>query len=363
MVVSMTKQTITLFQVSMILIGSIGIINHVIMIPMILDSSGRDSWISILLLSVIYLIWISLIFIIYKNIKNEHLFLWLKINFGKFIIYPIIFIVVLYLITIGVVALKETLTFFSFYLPETPRLVLGILFSMICFYNAERGIQSIALTTGVLLPIVFLLGFFVMFANIPHKDYSLLQPMMENGMNPVFKGMVYPAAGFLELIFILFLQHHICSKIKLYQLIAIGIVIIGITIGPVMAAIIEFGPFVAANQRYPAFEEWRLVSIGRYIENLDFLSVYQWLVGIFIRLSLVVFLIPDLLSITKRKMKNGVMFAILSCIVLISILPISDSSFYWFVSQIVLPVSALGLFLFSILLLVFVWVVKCKKRS
>ncbi len=74
MVVCMTKQTITLFQVSMILIGSIGIINHVIMIPMLLDTSGRDSWISIILVSIIYLIWISLIFIIYRNIKNEHLF-------------------------------------------------------------------------------------------------------------------------------------------------------------------------------------------------------------------------------------------------------------------------------------------------
>ncbi|PDM37731.1 spore gernimation protein, partial [Bacillus cereus] len=62
----MNKQTITLFQVSMILIGSIGIINHVIMIPMLLDTSGRDSWISIILVSILYLLWISIIFIIYK---------------------------------------------------------------------------------------------------------------------------------------------------------------------------------------------------------------------------------------------------------------------------------------------------------
>lgn len=114
MVVSMTKQTITLFQVSKILISSIGIINHVIMILMLLlDTSGGDSLISIILISIIYLIWILLIFNIYKNIKNEHLFLWLKNNFGEFSVYPIIFIVVLYLITI-VVALKETLTFSLF---------------------------------------------------------------------------------------------------------------------------------------------------------------------------------------------------------------------------------------------------------
>lgn len=57
MVVSMTKQTITLFQVSKILISSIGIINHVIMILMLLlDTSGGDSLISIILISIIYLI-------------------------------------------------------------------------------------------------------------------------------------------------------------------------------------------------------------------------------------------------------------------------------------------------------------------
>lgn len=218
MVVSMNKQTITLFQVSMILIGSIGIINHVIMIPMLLDTSGRDSWISIILVSILYLLWISIIFIIYKKIKNEHLFLWLKNNFGKFSVYPIIFIVALYLITIGVVALKETLTFFSFYLPETPHFVLGILFLLICLYNATKGIQSIALTTGVLLPIVFLLGFFVMFANVPHKDYSLLQPMMENGMNPIFRGMVYPAKRISRINFYSFFTTSYLFKSKIISI-------------------------------------------------------------------------------------------------------------------------------------------------
>lgn len=43
-----------------------------------------------------------------------------------------------------------------------------------------------------------------MIANFPHKDYSLLKPIMEHGMDPVIKGMIYPAAGFVELIFILF---------------------------------------------------------------------------------------------------------------------------------------------------------------
>uniref|UniRef100_UPI0018CE3F4E endospore germination permease n=2 Tax=Bacillus TaxID=1386 RepID=UPI0018CE3F4E len=311
--------------------------------------------------SLVYIIWIPFVFIIHKQTSEEHLFAWLIRNYGGFITYPLLSILILYLIMLGIVTLKETLTFFSFYLPETPRILLGMVLTIICFYNIQRGIQSIALTTGILLPVVFMLGFFVMIANFPHKDYSLLKPILEHGMDPVIKGMIYPAAGFVELIFILFLQHHIRSKIKLSQLIIVAIILAGITLGPTMAAIVEFGPFVAASQRYPAFEEWRLVSIGKYIEHLDFLSVYQWLVGVFIRISLVIFLIPDVLQVTKQKARNQIISIVLICMVIICILPISDASFYWFLSHVFLPMSAIGLFLFSMLLLVFVWI--SKKRG
>ncbi|MBG9521491.1 spore gernimation protein, partial [Bacillus thuringiensis] len=311
--------------------------------------------------SLVYIIWIPFVFIIHKQTSEEHLFAWLIRNYGGFITYPLLSILILYLIMLGIVTLKETLTFFSFYLPETPRILLGTVLSIICFYNIQRGIHSIALTTGILLPVVFMLGFFVMIANFPHKDYSLLKPILEHGMDPVIKGMIYPAAGFVELIFILFLQHHIRSKIKLSQLIIVAIILAGITLGPTMAAIVEFGPFVAASQRYPAFEEWRLVSIGKYIEHLDFLSVYQWLVGVFIRISLVIFLIPDVLQVTKQKARNQIISIVLICMVIICILPISDASFYWFLSHVFLPMSAIGLFLFSMLLLVFVWI--SKKRG
>lgn len=357
------KQTVNFLQISLVLIGSIGIINHVIMIPMLLDSSGRDSWIAILFSGLIYMLWIPFVFVIHKNTGDKSLFFWLKQNFGKFITYPLLFIFILYFVMLGIVTLKDTLTFFSFYLPQTPRIVLGTSISIICFYNARKGIRSIALTTGIVLPIVFFLGFFVMTANFPHKNYALLKPMMEHGVNPVLMGMVYPTAGFVEIIFILFLQQYICSKIKLSHLIILGIILVGLTLGPTIAAIVEFGPFVAANQRFPAFEEWRLVSIGKYIEHVDFLSVYQWLVGVFIRISLIIFLIPDVLQVTKPKVRNQIMFAVLALMVLICTVPISDASFYWFVSHFCLPISAIGLILFSIFLLVLVGVSKKRSRT
>ncbi|MDQ0202021.1 spore germination protein GerXB [Neobacillus ginsengisoli] len=358
----MKKQTISLLQMSLILIGSTGIINHVVIIPMLLDVSGRDSWITILFSSVAYLFLIPILFFIQKRMNGEQLFLWLRGNFGVFIAYPLMAIILLYLFFLSVVTLKETLTFLSFYLPMTPKLFLGALFSIICFYNSRHGIQSIALTTGILLPIVFVLGFFVMTANFPNKDFSLLKPYLEHGISPIINGMIYPVSGYIELGFILYLHQYVNTKIKFTSFIWIGIIFITLTLGPTIGAITEFGPFVAAKQRYPAFEEWRLVAIGRYIEHLDFLSVYQWFVGAFIRLSLLTFLIPDLLQITNKKVKDGLQIFILGGITLLSTWSINDSSFYWFLSRLFMPYSV-ALILFLSVFLAFLSLIVNKKKG
>lgn len=358
----MKNQTISLLQMSLILIGSTGLVNHVIIIPMVLDISGRDSWIAILFSSVSFLFILPILYFIQKRMNGEQLFLWIKGNFGIFVAYPLMAIILLYLFSLSVVTLKETLTFLSFYLPMTPKLVLGATFSIICFYNAKHGIQSIGLTAGILLPIVIIFGFFVMTANFPNKDFSFLKPYMEYGTAPVIKGMIYPISGFIEFGFFLFTHHHIKTKIKFTSLIWIGIIFLVLTLGPTIGAITEFGPFVAAKQRYPAFEEWRLVAIGRYIEHLDFLSVYQWFVGAFIRLSLLSFLIPDLLQITNKKVNAGLQLFILGWITVLSILSINDTAFYTFLSRLFLP-GTIAFMLFLFVLLAFLSMFVNKKKG
>lgn len=358
----MKKQTINLLQMSLILIGSTGIITHVLAIPLLLDVSGRDSWIAILFSCAAYLFLIPIFFFLYTRMNREPLFLWVKGNFGSFVAYPLIAMILIYLFSLSVITLRETLTFLSFYLPMTPKLILGSLFSFICFYNVKHGIQSIALTAGILLPIVMILGFFVMTANFPHKDFLFLKPYMEHGLTPILKGTIYPISGYIELGFILYFHQYVKTKIKFTSLIWIGIILLLLTLGPTIGAITEFGPFVAAKQRYPAFEEWRIVSIGRYIEHLDFLSVYQWFVGAFIRLSLLTFLIPDLLQIVNKKVISGLQLFLLGWVTLLSTWSMNDNTFYWFLAHLFMPYS-IALVLFITVLLAFLSLFVNKKKG
>src|SRR5690606_14983484 len=93
----------------------------------------------------------------------------------------------------------------------------------------------------VVLFVVVVLGFFIAFVNIQVKDYALLQPFFEHGFTPVFKSMVYPASGFIELYLLVFIQQHFKTKLKFWHLLIMLFLLFGLTLGPLLGAIAEFG--------------------------------------------------------------------------------------------------------------------------
>src|SRR5690606_24624312 len=105
------------------------------------------------------------------------------------------------------------------------------------------------------------LGFFVMSTNFPKKDYSLLFPLFEYGYIPTLWGMIYVGSGILEVITILFIQHRVKTRINYLSLAVIGAILVWLTLGPTMGAIAAFGPVKASEMRFPAFEQWAIVSL------------------------------------------------------------------------------------------------------
>ncbi|MED1915440.1 endospore germination permease [Bacillus thuringiensis] len=332
------KNGLSFTQIVVMLLLTNGLMNHVIVIPMMLDSAKRDSWISVLLAGLLYLLWTGLLYSVYKKTENEHLFQWMKKTYGSPLYFVLALLTCVYCFTIATMTMTDTITWINLsFAPETPLEVHTILFAVLCLVNAMFGIRSIAITSSVLLPFVVLLGFFVMSTNFPNKDYSLLLPIMENGMPPVLKGMMYAGTGFVELLLFLFLKHHLQSKVPYYQLFILAFVMIGLTFGPTLGAIVEFGPDKAGKLRYPAYEEWRLANIGLYIEHLDFLSIYQWFSGAFTRISLSLLLIVEILMIPYGKKRIWWLIGLFFFSSALSLYPISAIQYYSLLSKQVMP--------------------------
>lgn len=230
---------ITPIQSYMIIMLSVGLMNHVIIIPLLLEASKRDAWLVVLLVFVASPVWIGCLNYIIQNMNNQHMKKWLDQHFGKFLSAILVIIYSLLLWLMGFISLKDTLTWtIASYLPQTPILVLAGTTLVASFFAAFQGLRTIAIVSGILLPFVVILGHLVAIANFQFKDYTLLFPLLENGTTPLWKGVPYVAGGLLELSFLMLLiQHKLTKKTGFKSLMLMCFILTGLTLGPLMGSI------------------------------------------------------------------------------------------------------------------------------
>jgi spore germination protein KB len=333
-------EKVTIFHASLLLITSVGVLNHVVIIPALLNAGQRDAWMSILLCLPLLFVWLAVLIVISRRTGQKNLIAWLEEKTNRFTASVFAFVIILYLVASVAVSLKDMVTWTSItYLPSTPELFISLTFLILCFLTALTNLRTITITNLILLPAIVFFGFFVAIANIPKKDYSMLMPLFESGYGPVMNGMIYAGAGLVEITLILFIQHRVSTKIKYWHVAIIGTILAGLMFGPLTGALATFGIDMAMTSRFPAYNQWSLVTLGRYVEHVDFLSIYQWLSGCFIRISLALFIILDIMDLPKGK-KRAVPLLFICVLVLAGLqVPLSDEQFMDLMSRIYLPVS------------------------
>ncbi|MFE6797434.1 endospore germination permease [Paenibacillus chitinolyticus] len=325
---------ISFLQLAMLLLLVNGLMNHVILNPIVLDASGRDAWLVPIFSALFLLPWCLLLVYFMKKSRQQKLQPWLAQRTHPVVSWILIVPLYIQIYLIGMTTLLHTSIWtVTNYLPATPHFALSLTLMAVCAYCAISGLRTIAISAGVLLPFVIVLGYFVMIANMPNKEYDRLFPMLEFGMNPVMNGLIYAGSGFMEFVLILTLQQHLKTKIKSWQLLVLALLFIHIMLGPLIGAITEFGPEEAAKQSESPYEQWRLVKVGDSIEHVDFFSVFQWLAGTMVRISLSLFLLGDLLPFKRAKYRNRFIACMALSYLLITLLPITQQNLYEFMHR------------------------------
>ncbi|MDQ0903814.1 GerAB/ArcD/ProY family transporter [Paenibacillus sp. V4I7] len=153
---------ITALQLYFVLILSIGITNHVLLIPVLLHWGKRDSWFGAAVAMIPLLIWVCLLYIVVKRTKQQYMMEWIKRKFGKIAVVPFKVGLIAICFVNAIITIKDMVTWTHVtYLPRTPPFMISLLFMIFCFFAARSGLRAIAITAGILLPIVVLLGYFV----------------------------------------------------------------------------------------------------------------------------------------------------------------------------------------------------------
>jgi hypothetical protein len=190
-----------------------------------------------------------------------------------------------------------------------------------------------------------------------------MRPFLENGWSPVMNGAIYAGGAFVEIFLLLLLQHRLKKQVRAWHIMLLGLVLVYITLGPIIGAITEFGPKEAAKQMVSPYEQWRLVKLGNYIEHVDFLSVFQWLAGASVRISLAQFLLADLLPFRTAKSRGRFISIISLSFIAMAILISQYNTFYLEMFEYYFPISLIVTLIITTSWAVLAWFTKPAKEG
>lgn len=305
------KGGLRLSHIGLVLILSTAGFNYLIILPIILEYGARDAWIGAALGCLLSSLLIWPIVYVMKATQGEKLSEWLLRKYGKLFPFVMGGVVALLAGTHFILALKNAIDWAkASYLPMTPTGIIGLLFIMLAFIAAKKGMQTLTIAAGILTPLFLALSIILITYNFQSTDFSYLRPVLENGMRPVVTSAVWTASGMCEIAAILLLQHYNQERAKTSLLLLIELVLAFLLFAAVIQGIASFGAVELGKQRYTFYEEWRLIRINKYIEHIDFLSVIQCFSGTFARMALMLFIFGTLFSDGQDKRKTNAMLVL-----------------------------------------------------
>ncbi len=173
-------------------------------------------------------------------------------------------------------------------LPETPKIVPIIIFSLICVLGVKSGIETIAKCCGYFIIFIFFLIILLYLLTLGNMDMQNLLPIMGDGFKPVLQG-AFGAFSFPfgELVVFLVIfdslgSHKTISKVYIKGLI-IGGVIVAIL---AMRNIMVLGAETAGAVYFPSYTAISRVNIGNFLQRLEISVSIVFLLSGFIKICI-----------------------------------------------------------------------------
>ncbi|WP_053371900.1 GerAB/ArcD/ProY family transporter [Paenibacillus sp. FJAT-27812] len=312
-------------QIVFLLLLSLGISNHVLIIPHLLQAAERDAWFSIAIAYLALIGWSLILYLVLKSMRSLSFSDWLELRTGKLGLWLVSGGLVLYLLAAGNMIVFDTAkTVKIYFLPNTSDIVVTLSFIFLCYCASKAGMKTLVYMSAMLLPVVMLLGFGVSIMTMDSKDYGMLQPFLKEGLDTQLSGGIVVFGGSMDLLILLLIQHKMSKPMNYGTIFLLLFMLVGLIMGPTIGSIASFGPFQAENLRFPAFEQWRLVMIGSNISHVDFLAAFQLMAGSIVRTALIIYLLCELTGAKSPKKRQMVMLICATIISLPSLLNVSD---------------------------------------
>ena len=261
-------------------------------------NAGRDAWISVIIASIILLLYLTYILYIcnksncYDMNKIYHKAL------GKTMgdIFLVLFIITL-IITLIESSSVEANALHVNLLSDTPPWFFLFFILIPAIYVTEKGTRAVTIVTIMVIFLTFVAGINLAILTAKYKDYSYLLPIMANGVTTSFILSIIKVLGCYGSVAICFPYLSKVtnkSKITKYSIIAI-LIVIQMEIISTSGVLATFGDIRTVRINYPKLIQTQLVSFFDFLEGGEFYVMLQivggWFVKYFLTLNAVLILL------------------------------------------------------------------------
>ncbi|MFD0695014.1 endospore germination permease [Paenibacillus sp. GCM10027628] len=286
----MEKLQISTTQAFMLGISSITVTGHLLFIPIILNQSGRDAWISLLftLFPVVLLGCVTAQ--LAQRYPGKTIIEYSEDIMGKWLgkLFAVLFI--FYFFHDASISIRGFGEFFTTSVtPRTPILVYMSCIVFLAAFTVRSGLETLARTNQIFLFCMILIGILASTLTHKDKDYQNFLPILEHGMKPVLLGSL-SLLSLYSTFFVLgmiFPNVRTDKQLKRYSALTMFILIL-MFLGPITGPVALFGAERSQGLSFPTFQILRDIKVGQ-LQRLDFIGIFLWSLGSFAKISLFLF--------------------------------------------------------------------------
>jgi spore germination protein KB len=253
----------------------------------VVSVAGVDSWISLIISTLLGLLVGLMVFYMYKNFPAETLIGVFEKITGKILGKILGFGFVLYcLISLSTVIKQACSITGHIFLPETSTVTLFIVYFVIVVYIIKMGITVLA-RTNILVTIFLILSFIVILIGaIPMFDVPL-KPVLAEGFSPVIIGSLSPASwmGQIILITMIFPFLIVDDKKKIKRTIIYSLIIVGVMNTLVTVVTLGVYGLETKDLYFPVYNVTKLIEYEIFWRRLDVIIMFAWVIGVTLKIS------------------------------------------------------------------------------
>jgi spore germination protein KB len=290
-----------------------------------INVAKQDAWISAILATLISLLSMWAAIRVCSTYPNIDFHIIIEKILGKWIgrFFSIVLLISFTIVLAAI--LRQYAEFISgSILPKTPVSVIILFILAIAIYPTFHGIGVVGRLAEIFGPLLILGIIVPSLLGIGNLNLHYLLPLFyDSGILNIVSGSFAPAGFLTDCVLVVWIYNLSEDHIKKKKYLMMSILISGVLyLFTVIFIIATFGVTIASSQLYPFLMLERYISILGIIQNLDSIVITVWILSIFLKICLYLFVTSYGFSrYTQKKSRRRFIFYIASIVYILSLIP------------------------------------------